>query len=318
MSTYDIYALGNALVDIEVEVSNAILKTYKIKKGHMQLVDYELVKTLKEAFVTKTLSKACGGSAANTIIGATQLGSTCYYNCKVSNDEMGQFYANDLKIRNVSSNINDMTLPQGHTGQCFIMITPDGERSMSTFLGITASLSEDEVNEDAIRHSKWVYIEGYLATTEASVKAAKKAIQIAKDNNVHTAVTLSDPFVAAHFKDTIRDIIGEKVTHIFSNKEEALAYTQKNTLEEAITALRKICSSGVVTLNSEGAYIFDQYEKHIVKTIPVKAVDSTGAGDAFAGAYLSELCKGHSHMAAAKLGNLTAAKVVAKFGPRLD
>lgn len=318
MPTYDIYGLGAALVDTEITVSDADLTQFGVEKGVMTLVDearqHELLQHLEGHLCHA--SRASGGSAANSIIAAQYFGARTFYSCKVADDDNGRFYLTDLANAGV-------TVPhhagraEGITGKCLVMITPDAERTMNTFLGISATLSIAEIDEEALKASKYVYIEGYLVTSATGRPAAIRLRELAKQHQVKTAVSLSDPAIVEYFYDDLRSMVGDSVDLLFCNLAEALRFTRTDTLEQACAALRRVASTFVITLGSEGAAIFDGKQLVKIPAAKVQAVDSNGAGDMFAGAFLYAITQGHDYATAGGLAVRAAAQVVSQFGPRL-
>ncbi len=314
---YDVYGLGNALVDLEFQVNDQFLYDHKVKKGLMTLVDEDTQFRLINAINQADLVRKSGGSAANSIIAVSQFGGSSFYSCKVSSDEYGDFYLKDMNEAGVDTNLDNTPREEGITGKCLVMITSDAERTMNTFLGATTDLSVKEVDERAIKDSKYVYIEGYLTPSNAGVEAMKLAKKIAEDNNVKTSITLSDPSIVQAFKGQFEDVIGASVDMLFCNEDEAMTYTGKDNLEEARQALKKEAKQFAITLGKNGAMIFDGDTFIDIEPYTVKAVDTNGAGDMFAGAFLYGITNGMSMAAAGKLASMASSKVVSQFGPRL-
>jgi len=317
MKKYHVYGVGNALVDMEFEVEDSFFEQYGIDKGVMTLVDEERQHELMghlDAFEGK---KASGGSAANTIIANSYFGGQSFYSCKVSNDELGDFYVKDLVAAGVDTNVGDGR-KDGITGKCLVLVTSDAERTMNTYLGITETFSVDELHQDAIKDSEYLYMEGYLVTSSTGRHAAIEARKIAEDNGVKTAITFSDPAMVQFFKDGLKEMIGQKVDLLFCNHAEALSWAETDDLDVAIDALKQVASQFAITLGSKGALLFDG--SHMIEISPheVKAIDSNGAGDMFAGAFLYGITHGHSFYEAGNIASLAAARVVSQFGPRLD
>ena len=317
MKNYHVYGIGNALVDMEFEVEDSFFSDNSIEKGVMTLVDearqHELISHL-DAFDGK---RASGGSAANTIIAVSYFGGSSFYSCKVSNDELGDFYVQDMKAAGVDSNVGDAR-KDGVTGKCLVMVTPDAERTMNTFLGITETFSVDELHKEALSASEYLYIEGYLVTSSTGRHAAIEARKMAEAQNVKTAMTFSDPAMVEFFKDGLKDMIGDKVDLLFCNEAEAKSWAGCDDLEQALESLTKIASSYAVTLGNKGALSYDGQNQIEISPHEVKAVDSNGAGDMFAGAFLYGITHGHSFYEAGNIASLASAKVVSQFGPRLN
>ncbi len=318
MGDYHIYGIGAALVDTEIEVSDQDLSNYQIDKGVMTLVDeerqHQLLDHLSDHLIAS--KRASGGSACNTIIAASYFGANNFYSCKVANDENGEFYLNDLKAAGVDYN-SEAELVDGITGKCLVMITPDAERTMNTFLGESANLSVNELHQQAASQSQYVYIEGYLVSSPTGKEAAIKLRDIAEQNGVKTSLSLSDPAMVEFFGDGLRDMIGNGVDLLFCNSDEALNYTQSKTIDEAAEKLKAYAKTFAITLGAKGALLFDGQETVNIDAVPVKAIDTNGAGDMFAGAFLYAITHGYSFEQAGKLASAAAARLVTQFGPRL-
>ncbi|AKP50714.1 adenosine kinase [Cyclobacterium amurskyense] len=315
---YDVTGIGNALVDIEFEVSDPFLDKYGIEKGLMTLVDEDRQGELMSAINTKTSKLQCGGSAANSIIAVSQFGGKSYYCCKVANDELGRFFIEDMKEAGVNHNLDPFKLEEGITGKCLVMVTADAERTMNTFLGITEKFSTSQINEEAIKDSKYLYIEGYLITSENAKEAMMSAKKIAEENNVKVAITFSDPAMVKYFGESFKEVIGSGVDMLFANEEEAMLYTGKDNLSEAGEELKKIAKHFVITQGKNGALIYDGETFIDIAPYPTVAVDTNGAGDMFAGAFMYGITNGHSYASSGKLASMASSKIVSQFGPRLS
>lgn len=317
MPTYHVYGLGAALVDTEIEVNEEFLQQARIEKGLMTLVDeprqHELLDHLSEHLVAS--KRASGGSACNSIIAASYFGAKAFYSCKVARDENGEFFKQDLKAAGVDT--DNHAKHEGITGKCLVMITPDAERTMNTFLGVSETLSPKDINESALRDSEWAYIEGYLVTSETGRAAAISVREIAEQSGVKTALSLSDPGMVEYFRDGLGEMIGDGVDLLFCNKDEALGWTKTQTVEDAAEAMKQHAKSFAITLGKDGAIVFDGDSLIHVEGASAKAIDTNGAGDMFAGAFLYALTSGQSYTNAARLANQAAAQVVSQFGPRL-
>lgn len=315
---YDVFGIGNAIVDMEFEVSDDFFQQNEIEKGFMTLVDEDRQAVLMKAIRTVEVKQQSGGSAANSIIAVNQFGGRAFYSCKVANDPFGHFYLKDLQEAGVDTNLRPGHLEEGITGKCLVMITPDAERTMNTFLGITANFSVKEIQEDALKDSKYLYIEGFLIPSESGKEAMLHAKKLAKENGVLTALTFSDPSMVKYFKAGLQEVVGSGIDLLFCNEEEAMLYTGKDSVEEAREELKKAAKKFVITQGKNGALLYDGENFINTDPFPVKAVDSTGAGDMFAGAFLYAIAHGHSFAEAGKLASLASSKVVGKYGPRLE
>jgi sugar/nucleoside kinase (ribokinase family) len=319
MQQYDLYGIGAALLDTEIEVSDRDLQNLGVDKGVMTLVDdarqSQLVADLQNHLVTA--SHACGGSGANTVIAASYFGLRTFYSCKVAADDNGDFYLSNLANAGVAYPQSLLQAEPGATGKCLVLITPDAERSMNTYLGISAELSSAELEADALRASRWAYIEGYLVSSPSGRAAAIQLRQQAEAAGVKTALSLSDPAMVHLFRDGLREMIGARVDLLFCNRDEALGFSDCNSLESAATALRDYCHSFAITLGAEGALLWDGEQQYRVSAPKVVAVDSNGAGDMFAGAFLYGISGGMTFSEAGEFACRAAAQVVSQYGPRL-
>lgn len=318
MSTYHLYGIGAALVDTEIEVTDRDLDVMSIEKGVMTLVDSERQEALLQHLSHHLVAskRASGGSAANTIIAASYFGARTFYSCKVADDDNGRFYLNDLQAAGVDYH-EQQTLEAGVTGKCLVMITPDAERTMNTHLGISETVSIQELHPDAIQQSQYAYIEGYLVSSDSGRAAAIALRQQAEAHGVKTALSLSDPAMVEFFREGLQTMIGDGVDLLFCNEAEAKGYTQQPRLEGAVEALKGIAKCFAITRGNQGALVFDGENLLEISPRPVTAVDSNGAGDMFAGAFLYAITHGHDFNTAGELASHAAAQVVSQFGPRL-
>ena len=318
MARYHVYGIGAALVDTEVEVSDEFLLSAGIAKGHMTLVDeqrqHELLAVLGDHLVGSI--RASGGSAANSVIAASQFGSRAFYSCKVADDDNGNFYLEDMRAAGVDCNLNGGRDP-GITGKCLVMITPDAERTMNTYLGISASLSRQELDLEALADSRYLYMEGYLVTSDTARAAAIQAREFAEANGVRTALSLSDPGMVEFFQPGLRQMMGQRVDMLFCNREEALGWTGAANVREAAEKLKADARQFAITLGAAGALLWDGTQLMEIPGHPAKAIDTNGAGDMFAGAFLHGITSGMAFDSAGKLAARAAAELVQHYGPRL-
>ncbi|MBK5969926.1 MULTISPECIES: adenosine kinase [Thiorhodovibrio] len=317
MPQYDVYALGNALVDMEYSVEPEDLKRLEIDKGVMTLVDEAHQLRIMDHLRERDHHRGSGGSAANSIIALGQLGGSGYYSCKVADDELGHFYLKDLSTGGIATR-DTKFLDAGDTGRCVVLVTPDSDRTMCTYLGISGNLSVHELDTDALRASKWFYTEGYLVTSDTARVAAIEARKIAEDAGVKTALSLSDPNMVNFFKDGLKEMIGDKLDLVFANEDEAMGMADTSDLTQAIDYLKTISREFAITRGPKGALVFDGKELIDIDPVPVKAVDTVGAGDMFAGAFLYGLTQGWSHARAGRLASAASAKLVTSLGPRIS
>ncbi len=318
MKKYKVYGMGAALVDTEIKVEDRELDQMSVEKGMMTLVDQDRQAELLghlEGHLVKA-SHASGGSAGNSMIATAQFGGPTFMSCKVANDADGDIYVADLESAGVDHCLVNGRA-DGTTGKCLVLITPDAERSMNTFLGISETLSVTELDHDAIADSEYLYIEGYLVTSPTGRAAAVKAREVAEAAGVKTSLSLSDPGMVEFFRDGLAEMLGNGVDLVFCNEEEALGWGKTHDLDEAIAALKGIARNFVITRGAQGALAFDGAELHEIPPHRVQAVDSNGAGDMFAGAFLYAITRGEDFPTAGRFASLAAGKIVANYGPRL-
>ncbi len=318
MNKYNIYGVGGALVDTEINVSDRFLKDANVEKGVMTLVDQDTQARLLNmlSITNHAVIRSCGGSVCNSLVAASRLGSKVFFSGKVANDDDGQLFVRDLQSAGVD--FLDSKLEHGITGKCLVMITPDAERTMNTFLGINESLSSREIDYNLVSCSDWLYLEGYLLTDQRRGDEIKKLVKFAKRKKVRVALSLSDPFVVQSFRSDIMDIISEDIDLIFSNKAEAISLTKSSSYESTVEELKNMVKSFVVTDGANGALIFDGYKISKSNGYKVNSIDTNGAGDIFAGTFLHAISGGKDYLQAADFANFSASRLVMKFGPRLD
>jgi len=317
MKKYQIYGIGAALVDTEVVVTDAFLNTHKIGKGLMTLVDEERQFHLLGSLSSRSyhVKRSCGGSACNSIVAASCFGSKTFYSGKVADDDDGKFFVEDLQATGVV--FHKAEASSGVTGKCLVMVTDDAERTMNTFLGANLDLTSNEVDETTLINSDWLYLEGYLVTDDTRTDVAVKAMECAKANHVKTSLSLSDPFVVQVFEDNLRKVIGDGVDLLFCNSDEARSFTNTHSTEDAAEQLKKHAKTFVITRGAGGSLSYDGTGLVQTPGVTANAVDTNGAGDMFAGAFLYSINSGHDYVWAAKFANAASARVVSQFGPRI-
>lgn len=319
MKKYKVYGIGAALVDTEIKVEDRELDKMAVGKGLMTLVDQERQRELLghlDDHLVKA-SHASGGSAGNSMIATAQFGGPTFMSCKVANDADGDIYVADLETAGVDHCLVNGR-EDGITGKCLVLITPDAERSMNTYLGISETLSVEQLDHDAIADSEYLYIEGYLVTSPTGRAAAVKAREVAEAAGVKTALSFSDPGMVEFFREGMEEIVGERLDLIFCNEAEALGWAQTDDLQQAIEIIKQVADSFVITRGADGAITFDGSELAEIPPHRVQAVDSNGAGDMFAGAFLYAITRGEDFPTAGRFASLAAGKIVANYGPRLS
>ncbi|MGB1047753.1 MAG: adenosine kinase [Litorivicinaceae bacterium] len=318
MAHFDLYGLGNALVDTEYHISDELLVGLGVEKGMMTLIDDAQLAVLEEQLRNQGELKkqASGGSAANSLIAAANFGAKVFYSCKVADDELGAFYHQDLVDSGVATNLDQIREP-GTTGRCLVMVTDDAERTMNTFLGITGDLGAHEIDETALKASHMLYIEGYLASSDKAREAAIRAHQIAKEAGIQVALTFSDPAMVTYFKDQVSEMVGDGVDLLFCNEQEAMTWTGEESIESALTALSNTATQWVCTRGKDGATVFDGTQRFDIPGRVVTPVDTNGAGDMFAGAFLYGLSNDWGFEKSARFGVHTSGYLITQYGPRV-
>ncbi|MFZ6001172.1 MAG: adenosine kinase [Bacteroidota bacterium] len=315
---YDVYGIGNAIVDIVTEVEYDFFEKNQVEKGVMTLVDEKRQQELMKAIDMKRSKLSGGGSAGNTVVALSQLGGKGFYSCLVAHDELGKLFLDDLQKNGVDTNLSYDKTPEGHSGRCLVMTSPDAQRTMNTFLGVSSFLAPEHLDEQAIKDSSYLYLEGYLVASPKGLEAMKAAKKIAEKNKVSVALTFSDPSMVKYFAAQMNEIVGASVDLLFCNDEEAMIFTGTNSLAEAREKLKEVAKRFVITLGANGALIFDGDTFVQIEPYKVRAVDTNGAGDMFAGAFLFGITHGHSYAEAGKLASLASSRVVSQWGPRLE
>jgi len=315
---YDAYVIGNAIVDIVTEVEYDFFTKNEVEKGVMTLVDEQRQLHLMKAIDMKKSKMTGGGSGGNTVTALNQFGGKGFFTGLVAKDTLGNFFLQDLERNGVSTNISYNNCPEGHSGRCLVMTSPDAQRTMNTFLGVNSFFSPAHLDESAIQNSKFVYLEGYLVASPKGLEAMKETKRLAEKNGVHVALTFSDPSMVKYFAAQMQEIVGASVDLLFCNDEEAMIFTGTNDVTSAREKLKKVAKRFVITLGANGALIFDGDTFIKIEPYKVVAVDTNGAGDMFAGAFLYAITHKHSWAEAGKLASLAASKVVSQWGPRLE
>jgi len=314
----DVYGIGHSLVDLQYSVSDGFLNEQDIAKGVMTLLAEQEQDSLCRALGDDAHAASSGGSAANTMIAVAQFGGRAHYAFKVGDDEWGRFYREDLERAGVTSGAEVES--RGTTGKCLVMVTPDADRTLNTFLGMSSEVGPEQVEAEVIDGSDFIYVEGYLVTSDSAHDAALHAIQTARDAGTAVALTLSDPAIVGAFTERFEQLLSPAVDLLFCNEDEACALTGQSDRTSACIQLKHRATRVCVTCGADGALVMeatDQQPQH-VPGFAVNAVDTTGAGDAFAGGVLFGLTHGYGLSQAAMLGNYAAAEVVSDYGPRLS
>lgn len=312
--SYDVYGIGNALVDIQAHVSDDALAALKFAKGIMTLVEDGAQQQVLSHLNGHQVSRCAGGSAANTIMGIADFGGTAAYVGKVARDAIGEFFLADMRNRGVRIEVQP---GQGQSGTCVILITDDAQRTMLTNLAVSSTLQPEDINEEEIRNSKYVYVEGYLFTGEPNRSSALRAIELAKKNSVKVAFTVSDPFLIQYHKEEFWKLIEGPVDLLFCNLDEARALTGQHDAVACAREIHRHAENVALTLGAEGSLLMHNNEAIFIPGVPVKAVDTTGAGDMYAAGILYGITNGLTWEQAGRLASHAAARVVSQLGARL-
>lgn len=313
--SYDVYGVGNALVDIQAQVSDELLEKLEFAKGIMTLVDESTQQAVLTELDGSPINRCAGGSAANTVIGVADFGGKAAYAGKVGRDPIGDFCLEDMRRMGVS-----IEVPQadGQTGTCVVLITDDAQRTMLTHLGVSATLSADDIDEEELAKAKYVYIEGYLFTATGPKAAAYKAIELAKKHGVKVAFTVSDPFLIHSFKDEFWKLIEGPVDLLFCNLEESRSLTGLNDPIECAREIHQHAENVALTLGPDGSLLMHENEVIPIEGVSVDAIDTTGAGDMYAAGLLYGITNSLSWKQAGHLASHSAARIVTQLGARLN
>jgi sugar/nucleoside kinase (ribokinase family) len=318
---FDVAGLGNAIVDIIAPVDDHFLLTHQIAKGAMVLVDEFRAKELLKALAdgSQALSpphEIAGGSAANTLAGLASLGGNGVYVGKVFDDRLGGVFAKSMSAQGITFTTHP-TRAGSATASCLIAVTPDGQRSMSTYLGACRELAPDDVKEEEITAARILYIEGYLWDEDLAKEASRKAIAAAKAAGTRVALSLSDSFCVGRFRDEFLHLLNRDVEILFANEDEAKALFEVEDFDGVIAGARQWGGIAAVTRSAKGCVIIEEDTLHEVPAAPVaQVVDTTGAGDQFAAGFLYGLTHGKGLADCGRLGALAAAEVISHYGAR--
>jgi sugar/nucleoside kinase (ribokinase family) len=312
---YDVVGIGNALVDVIAQVENDFLHDQKLIKGSMALVDTDRALDLYEA-IGRHGVETSGGSAANTIAGLASLGADVAFIGKVANDPLGHVFAHDLQKLGVEFHSGGATadLP---TGRCIIAVTPDAERTMNTYLGVSTHLAFDDLDAELVESAAVLYMEGYLFDRDEAKAAFRKAAERAHSRGRVVSLTLSDSFCVDRHREDFRALVRDEIDLLFANEDELLSLYQTEIFDDAVEQLRKECNIACVTRSEKGSVIVTPIDVHSVPAKKVSSViDTTGAGDLFAAGFLRGYTRGFDLTHCAQMGAIAAAEVISHVGPR--
>jgi len=315
MKKFQVVGIGNAMVDVLAPADEAFLAANGIGKAVMQLIDMPRAVHLYGAI--GPAREVSGGSAANTIAGMAHLGGRTAYVGKVKDDQLGLIFAHDLRAQGAVYETPFAPADSAQeTGRCIILVTPDGERSMNTYLGWSEFLTPDDIDAAQMAQAEWIYLEGYRFDGPASHEAFARAIRACKSASGRVSLTLSDPFCVERHRAAFRRMIRDDVDLLFANRAELLSMYQTSDLAVALQAASAEVAIVVCTESDKGAHILAEGEHWHVPAIPTRVVDATGAGDLFAGAFLWGLTDGRDLEAAGRMGCIAASEVISHVGAR--
>lgn len=312
---YDIAAIGNAIVDVISPADDAFLAAQDLAKGGMTLIDEARATALHGAMAKGV--ETSGGSAANTVAGVASLGGSAAFIGKVADDATGRVFEDDIQELGAKFGNAGPLIGAAATARCLINVTPDGQRTMATFLGAAGQLTPDDVEEDIIDDATIVYLEGYLFDPENARRAFAKAAALARTSGVKIAFTLSDAFVVERHRSALKEFIASQVDILFANESEITALFETTDFEDAATQAGAIADVAAITRGEKGSVIVTRAETLHIDAFPVdKVVDTTGAGDQYAAGFLYGFANGLPLPVCGKLGSLAAAEVISHYGPR--
>ena len=310
----DLIGLGNAIVDIIVNVEDDFLEKNNLEKGSMNLIDsIKSQLLLKNCKIIKQIS---GGSSANTVVCLAELGNNVQFIGRVKNDHFGNFFSSDIKKSNAI--FNTPPINEGpSTALSIIFVTPDAQRTMCTYLGASIEFEPKNIDFNSIENSKYLYLEGYLWDSEQAKIAFLEAAKIAKLSNTKIILSLSDSFCVDRHRKSFLELIDNYIDIVFCNETEVKSLFKKNKLESCKEDLSSLCELVVVTLGSKGSLIINQNKSELIRAnLSGKVIDTTGAGDIYAGGFIHGLIKNYSLKKCGEIGSICAGKIITQLGSR--
>ncbi|MEN9540697.1 MAG: hypothetical protein RLZZ459_788 [Cyanobacteriota bacterium] len=316
MSTkaYDVVGIGNAIVDVLVQSDDDQLDAFGLTKGTMALVDEDQAERLYGSLGPGL--ETSGGSAANTLAGIAQLGGRAGFIGRVRNDQLGDIFAHD--IRSVGARFETPAATAGpSTARCLILVTPDAQRTMCTYLGASVGLDPADLDLEMVAQARVLYLEGYLWDSDEAKRAFIAAAEVARAHGGEVALSLSDAFCVERHRDSFQELVDGHVDILFANEMEITSLYKANSFEEAAEQVRGRCRIAALTRSEQGSLILNGSGTHVVEPFSLgELVDTTGAGDLYAAGFLHAHCRGQSVEACGRLGSLCAGQVVTQLGPR--
>ena len=312
----DVVGIGNAIVDVISHAEDSFLEQNNLPKGSMTLIDDDQARRLYQAMGPGV--EMSGGSAANTIAGIASFGGNAAFIGKVRDDQLGEVFSHD--IRSLGVTFETQPADEGaSTARCLILVTPDAQRTMNTFLGACIDLGPDDVDPDLITSAKVTYLEGYLWDPPWAKDAFRKAVEVAHGAGRKVALTLSDSFCVDRYREEFRELVSGGVDIVFANEAELLSLYEVKEFDEGLQALRGHCEVAALTRSEKGSVIISGDEVHVIDAAAVgRVVDTTGAGDLYAAGFLYGYTKGEDLAACGHIASLAASEVISHFGARPD
>ncbi|WP_108682436.1 adenosine kinase [Methyloceanibacter sp. wino2] len=312
--TIDVVGIGNAIVDIIARCDDAFLTKRNLDKGFMRLIDSAEAAELYEEMGPAT--ERSGGSVANSIAGLAALGAKCGFIGRVAADQFGGIFRHDIRSLGISYE-TEPAVDGAPTARCLILVTPDGERTMNTFLGASVDMTAADIDAELIGAAKFVYLEGYLFDKDEAKSAFREAAKLAKEAGAKVALSLSDPFCVDRHREDFRELVKHGADIVFANEKEITSLYETNTFLEAADAALQDCEMAVLTRSEDGSLIVGGGETIEIRAEPVsQVVDATGAGDLYAAGFLFGLSRGMPIADCGRLGSIAAAEAISHIGAR--
>ena len=313
MSQLDVVGIGNAIVDVLSHTDDDFIATHHLVKGSMQLIDEDQAKTLYDQMGPAT--EISGGSAANTIAGVAALGGKAAYIGKVADDQLGDVFTHDLRATGVTYDTRPLAGGLA-TGRSMILVTPDAQRTMNTFLGASNLLSPADIDEELISQAHYTYLEGYLWDPEEAKEAFRHAMRMAHQHSRKVALTLSDAFCVDRFREEFKDLV-QHVDLLFANEDEICSLYEVSEFDQALQAVRAAGTMAALTRSEKGSILMEGDEIHVIDALAdIDVVDTTGAGDLYAAGVLAGLTQGRDLAECGHMGSIAAAEVISHIGAR--
>ena len=313
-SDFDVLCIGNAIVDVIARVEEDFVSRHGLVKGSMNLIDEARAEDLYAAMGQAT--EVSGGSAGNTAAGVASLGGKAAYFGKVKDDQLGAIFRHDMRAQGVTYD-TPPALDGPATARSFILVTPDSERTMNTYLGACVNFTAKDVDRKTVEAAQVTYMEGYLWDRPEAKEAFKLAARVARGANRKTSITLSDSFCVERHRESFLDLIRNDIDIVFANEAETKSLYQTQNFDSAMKAIARDCPVAVLTRSEKGCIVVRGEEVHVIPAYPVsKVVDVTGAGDLFAAGFLRGFTSGKTLPEAARLGSVAAAEVISHIGAR--